>query len=319
MIQWGILGAGKIAGRFIQSLANSTDGQLYAIASFTKKNRQDYRERFPSIHVYESYTQLLDDPHVDAVYIAMRHKDHYQWAKEALIRKKAVLCEKPATLSYQQTKELCDLARQHQTFFMEAMKTRFVPLISDIKELLEQGEIGEIVRIETCFAYDVEYREGHYLHDKDEGGILYDVGSYNLASILDYIHSPIKNIFSQIFFENEVDVNDQIELTFESGQTALIDIACNENKDKLMTIIGTQGQIVANPFYRPVCAIVSLKNGQKYTIQKPYIYDDFYTEIDEVHQCLLHHQIESSRMSFQDSLDVITAIEKIRKTFETII
>jgi len=315
MIQWGILGVGKIAGRFMKSLANHSDGQLYAVASLTASKRREFHTNFPDICVYESYIQLLEDPNVDAVYIAMRHKDHYQWAKEALKRKKAVLCEKPATLSYQQTKELCDLAKANQTFFMEAMKTRFIPLIADIKELLEQGEIGDILRVETCFAYAVDYREGHYLHDKDQGGILNDVGSYNLASILDYIHSPIKKITSQVVFENEVDVHDQIELIFESGQTALIDIACNENKEKLMTIIGTHGKMTANPFYRPTSARISLQNGQEYTIHKPYIYDDFYTEIDEVHQCLQHQQIESSRMSFQDSLDIIEATERIRKSF----
>lgn len=315
MIRWGILGAGMIAKRFIQSLSKSSKGELYAIASFTESKREDYRKTYKNIQVYESYIQLLDDPHVDAVYIAMRHKDHYQWAKEALLRKKAVLCEKPATLSYQQTKELCDLARTHHTFFMEALKTRFIPLISDIKDVLEKDEIGDILRIETCFAYAVGYRPGHYLHDRDQGGILNDVGSYNIAFILDYIHSSVEKISSDVVFENGVDINDHIEITFQSGQSAWIDIACNENKDKFMTIVGTKGKITASPFYRPTMAHISLNNGTEYDIQKPYLYDDFYTEIEEVHHCLEHHFIESQKMSFQDSLNIIKVIENIRETF----
>ena len=315
MINWGIVGAGNIARRFTISLKQSQHGKLYAIASYGKDNRARWKEEYPEVITYDDYTKLLDDPHVDAVYVATRHKDHYQWCKEALLRKKTVLCEKPATLEYQQTKELCDLARENQVFFMEAMKTRFIPLITDIKRVIDDGILGDILRVETCFAYQVGYRPGHYLHEKDQGGILNDVGSYNLASILDYIHSPIKHITSKVQYEYEVDANDIIELAFESGQTALIDIAFNENKEKKMTIYGTLGKLIANPFYRPEEATIILNSGEEYKIEKSYIYDDFYTEIEEVHYCVFNHLNESSRMSHQDSLDIIEATEKIRKSF----
>lgn len=315
MIKWGILGAGNIAARFIESLFHSQEGELYAVASFTEEKRNHYKEKFPEIQVYKDYFELLDDPQVDAIYIAIRHKDHYRWAKEALIRKKAVLCEKPATLSYQETKELCDLSKQNQTFFMEAMKTRFVPLIADIKKILDDNVLGDIQRVETCFAYNAPYRPGHYLHEKDQGGILNDVASYNLASIFDYIHSPIQKISSTVQMIDEIDANDIIELVFENGQTALVDIAMNENKEKKMTIIGTKGKMIANPFYRPEKATILLNDGQEYTLERKYIYDDFFTEIEEVHQCLKNQKFESSRMSHQDSLDIIQAMEDIRKTF----
>ena len=316
MTNWGIIGAGNIARRFTLSLSQSSQGQLYAIASYGKENRVRWKEEYPEVITYDDYTKLLNDSHIDAVYIATRHKDHYQWCKEAILRKKAVLCEKPATLEYQQTKELCELAKKHQVFFMEAMKTRFIPLVADIKKVIEDGVIGDIERVETCFAYQVGYRPGHYLHEKDQGGILNDVGSYNLASILDYIDSPIQSITSKVQYEYEVDANDIIELTFESGQTALIDIAFNENKEKDMTIYGTLGRLIANPFYRPQSASIILNNGETYTIEKAYIHDDFYTEIEEVHHCLKEDMIESPRMSYQDSLKIIKAIEQIRKSFD---
>lgn len=316
MIRWGIIGAGGIAKRFLKSLSHSENGIFYAIASLTPSKQQDYRLQYPDIQVYGSYEEIINDENVDAIYIANRHKDHYQWAKEALKHKKAVLCEKPATLSYRQTKELCDLAKENNVLFLEGMKTRFVPLVYDIKELLNQKVIGDVVRVETCFAYNAPYREGHYLHDVDQGGILYDVSSYNLASIIDYISSPLQSIESKFVFENGVDANDQIELLFESGQSAYIDIAMNENKEKIMTIYGTEGKITAVPFYRPEEIKIELNNGESYTKQKSYIYDDFYTEIEEVHSCINQHLIESPRMTHQDSLKIIEYIEKIKETFK---
>lgn len=315
MIKWGILGAGNIAKRFIKSLENFDDAKLYAVASYTSQKREEFQNNYPNIKIYDNYVTMLDNPEIDLVYIATRHKDHYRWAKEALKRNKAVLCEKPATLSYQQTQELCFIAKENRVLFLEGMKTRFIPLVKDIKQLLDDKKIGDILRVETCFSYNVGYREGHYLHDLDEGGILYDVGSYNLASIFDYIHSPVESIDAKIQFDQGIDVNDQIELTFKSGQTALIDIAMNENKDKKMTIYGTKGKLIASPFYRPQEALICLED-EEYKIEKPYIFDDFYTEIQEAHRCYQEHLYESQRMTLQDSMYIIETIERIKGIFK---
>lgn len=311
MIHWGVLGYGNIAQRFIKSLDYSDEGKLYAIAtaSQTQKVKQDY----PHVLTYMQYQDLINDPQVDAIYIALRHGDHYQWAKEALLHNKAVLCEKPATLSYQQTKELCDISKQKHTFFMEAMKTRFVPMINEIKKIINQGTLGKIQRIETSFCNDVAYNERSYLFDKKQGGILYDCGVYNIETILDFIHAPILDI--QIKYEEKygVDAYDLIELTFETGQSALIECALDRSKDKTMKIICEQGTITATPFYRPQEAIVQFDNGESLTGTKPYVHDDFYGEIAETHRCIAYILEESPRMTHQDSLDAIELIEKIKE------
>ena len=156
----------------MQGLAYFDDASLYAIASYTAKKREEFVHEHPDVIAYDDYHALLDDKNIDAVYIAMRHNDHYQWAKEALMKGKAVLCEKPATLSLNQTQELCYLAIQNHTFFMEAMKTRFIPLIDDIKKELDSGVIGDILNIETYFCSDVPYQPQHYLFDEKQGGAL---------------------------------------------------------------------------------------------------------------------------------------------------
>lgn len=314
MIHWGILGLGNIAGRFMKGLSYSEDGKLYAVASQTPSKREEFIQKYPDVKVYSSYEDILNDENIDAVYIALRHDDHYQWAKEALLKNKAVLCEKPATLTYDQTKELCELSKKKHTFFMEAMKTRFIPLIDDIKDIIDKGTIGEIKRIETAFCSDVPYNEKSYLFDKKQGGALNDVGVYNIASILDYIHSPVLKVETKCKKVYGVDAYDQVEITFESGQSALIEVAIDRKKPKDMKIIGTLGTLYAEPFYRPEKAVVEFSNGESFTGEKHYIYDDFYGEIEEVHRCIGYVQVESQRMSHQDSLDCIALIEKIRES-----
>ena len=81
-----------------------------------------------------------------------------------------------------------------------------------------------------------------------------------------------------------------------------------------MIIYGSQGTMTAVPFYRPEQAIITINNQQR-VIENSYIYDDFFTEIEEVHRCLKEKIIESPRMSLQDSLDCMYVMEKIRESF----
>jgi predicted dehydrogenase len=314
MIKWGIIGGGRIAHRFMKSLAYSDCGVLYAIASHTLSKQEQLKKAYPQVHIYASYDELLNDSQVDVVYIAIRHGDHYQWAKQALLHQIAVLCEKPATLSYQQTQELCDLARENQVFFMEGLKTRFIPLIPQIKKVLNQNMIGTVYEIYTSFCNDVPFQEQSYLFDAQQGGALYDVGIYNIASILDYIHSPVENIKSHVEWKYGVDSADYIELTFKNGVKAIIEISICYKKENEMIIRGEKGNLYAMPFYRPEEFIVDNDEGHHVYCQK-YIYDDFYTEIMEVHHCLKKHMIESPRMTHQNSLDCMKLLERIKESF----
>ena len=200
---------------------------------------------------------------------------------------------------------------------MEAMKTRFIPLVLELKKQLDEGLIGDILRIENRFCYDItNASQTRYLFDQEQGGILNDVGSYNIASILDYIDSPVQSIESSVQYMQGVDCHDQITITFTSGQVGYLEIAMDENLSPLMTIYGSKGKITCMPFYRPTQATIELNNQEAYHIHKDYIFDDFYTEIEEVHQCLKNHQYESQRMSLKDSIDCAMLIEKIKQTFK---
>lgn len=312
MIRWGIIGLGNIAMRFMNSLAHHEDGITYAVASLTALKRDRFHEQYPAIKVYQNYDELLDDPAIDAIYIALRHNDHYQWALKALQRGKAVLCEKPATLSYEQTKELCETSQKEKVFFMEAMKTRCVPMMEKLKKV----DIGTIQRVETSFCYESAYREGHYLYDQNQGGILYDVGTYNIATTLFWIKSPLKNIQTYSEKKYGVDAYDEVELCFEDGSTALLQMALDRNLPKKMRVIGSLGYLEAEPFYRPETVKVTLNSKESYSLYAPYIIDDFYTEIQEVHDCLKMGFIESSKMTHLDSLECMKIMEKIKESFD---
>jgi len=314
MIKWGIIGLGNIAMRFAKSLSYSKEGELYAIASKTKEKRDAFYEQYKCEKVYEDYNDLLNDEEIDAVYIALPHGFHKYWSIEALRHKKAVLCEKPVGLNSEEMKEIKDEALVNNTFFMEAMKTRFIPLIHTIKEIIKNKDIGEIISIESNFCNHVtDIKKGSYLLDKRQGGALLDVGVYPLSFVMDMIDSPVEHVESNMKInEAGVDSHFKAILTFENGVIGTIEGAIDRNKERTAIIKGTKGSMEIPIYNRPNKVKVNLINGKSYEIERELEFDDMYSEINEVHNCLKGFKLESEYLSLDESIRVMDVLDKIR-------
>lgn len=316
MIKWGIIGLGNIAMRFAKSLSYTNEGKLYAIASKTKDKRDSFYEQYNCDKVYEDYYELLDDENIDAVYIALPHGLHKYWSIEALRHKKAVLCEKPVGLNSEEMKEIRKEALINNTFFMEAMKTRFIPLIHTIKEIIKNKEIGEITTIKANFCNHVtDIKQGSYLLDKQQGGALLDVGVYPLSFVMDMMDSEVQQVKSHMKI-NEAGVDSYFKaiLTFKNGVIGTIEGAIDRNKERTAIINGTKGYIEIPIYNRPDKVIVNLNNGESYKIEKELEFDDMYAEIKEVHDCLKELKLESEYLSLNESIRVMETLDEIRKT-----
>ncbi|NRT89913.1 Gfo/Idh/MocA family protein [Clostridium beijerinckii] len=318
MIRWGIIGLGNIALRFAKSLSYSNEGKLYAIASRTKEKRDEFYDKYNCEKVYENYNELLRDEEVDSVYIALPHGFHKHWSIEALRHKKAVLCEKPVGINSEEMVEIKKEALLNSTFFMEAMKTRFIPIISDIKKIIRNKEIGDITAIEANFCNNVEnIKLGSYLLDKDQGGALLDVGIYPLSFVMDMINSEVINVKSYMDInESGVDSYFKAILSFEDGVIGTVEGAIDRNKERTAIIRGTKGWMEIPMYNRPNKAVVNLNSGKSYTIEKDIEFDDMYAEIKEVHNCLKESKLESDYLTLNESIRVMEVLDRIRMNAE---
>ena len=145
MIRWGIIGLGNIAERFAKSLEYEKEGKLVGVASVSGRNIQYYKERYENITIYKSYEELLKDKDIDAVYIALPHGMHLKYTIRALNLKKAVLCEKPGALSGAEMERVLKCAKRNKVFYMEAVKTPFIPMIPVLKEVVDRKVIVDII------------------------------------------------------------------------------------------------------------------------------------------------------------------------------
>jgi predicted dehydrogenase len=157
--------------------------QVVAVASSSSKAKAEEfiaaRGITTACSAYGDYESLVADPNVDVIYVATPHSHHYQNVRLILEAGKNVLCEKAFTVNAAQTKILVDIAREKNLFLMEAVWTRYFPLSIQIRELIQKGEIGEVLRViaDTSFGDDVETKWGtkHRMVNPDlAGGALLD-------------------------------------------------------------------------------------------------------------------------------------------------
>ena len=126
MIKTGILSTASIVPRVIEGIRSCEDFEICALASRDKEKADVYCSEYGILKSYGSYDELIEDEDIDFVYIPLINSLHYEYARKAIENNKHVLLEKPFTLKAFQARELFTLAREHNVFLMESMKTLFM-------------------------------------------------------------------------------------------------------------------------------------------------------------------------------------------------
>ena len=126
-----------------------------------------------------SYEELIESGEADVIYIAMINSEHYHYAKLALEAGRHVLCEKPFTLEPSQAEELFALARRKGLFLMEMQKVVFLPVVRQIKDLIQKGGFGRITMADFSSSFDAGYN-GWFFDGAKGGGPLYGNAGYSL-------------------------------------------------------------------------------------------------------------------------------------------
>ena len=257
-LRWGIIGPGAIAKDFRRCVLDSQYGRLEAIGT-RNPGKESLKTDFPEARIVDGYQALLDDPKVDAVYIATPHTGHAEWAIKAAEAGKHVLIEKPMALSAFEADAIFHAHRQAGTFAGEAFMYRLHPQTQKLWELIAAGTIGEIRFIETSFGFQMpRYMADHRLFGSEfAGGGILDVGGYS-ASMARLIAGaaagkpfldPLKVMGTATLNPGGTDNAAAAVLQFENGITAQISCAIMINLANTARIYGSEGVIEVPTFW----------------------------------------------------------------------
>src|SRR5579871_4902609 len=181
-LKWGILGTGKIAETFAKGIAGSKTGKLIAVGSRAQETADKFGTTYDVPRRYPTYTELLADPEVDAIYISLPNHLHAEWTIRCAEAGKHILCEKPFTVNAQEAESTLAELERYAVFFMEAFMYRCHPQTAKLAQLLAEKAIGEVRLIQCSFCYNMgpRYENIRLRHDVAGGGIM-DVGCYTMS------------------------------------------------------------------------------------------------------------------------------------------
>jgi predicted dehydrogenase len=249
-IRWGILGAGRVSQEFAHSLRLLPDARIAAVASRTR----EHAERFAAelgVRGYSDIGAFLADPDIDVVYIATPAGLHEEHALGAFDNGKAVLCEKPFAANAASARRIVQAARDAGCFCMEAMWMRFIPLVRELKALLERGEIGDVRMLQAELGFPIPYREGSRYYDPAlGGGALLDLGVYPLSLAFYLLGLPSD---AHAFVAGDHGVDEQVCVTLQYPN-AFAQLSCtfaNRARNNAC-VLGSAGQVeIDAPLYAP--------------------------------------------------------------------
>lgn len=251
-LRWGILATGGIAHAFASDL-RTAGLTLTAVGSRSAESGERFAREFDIPRVHSSYADLVSDPDVDIVYVSTPHPMHADNAILALENGKHVLVEKPFTLNGAEAARVQDVARRTGLLAMEAMWTRYLPHMLRVRELVQEGALGDIRALTADHTQKISTDPAHRLNDIAlGGGALLDLGIYPISFAWDILGAPTSVTAAANLGATGVDDEVATIFTHERGAVSTSLSASHAAGPNTASIIGTEARIdIDRVWYTP--------------------------------------------------------------------
>ena len=312
-IRWGIIGPGNIAHRFAEDIAAVPHAELTAIASRTPERLNAFAEKWNVPKRYGTYEEMTADREIDAVYVATPHPYHAPCSILALEAGKPVLCEKPFTVNAAEARKVIETARRKGVFVMEAMWTRYFPIMRRLCEKVSDGSVGDVLMVHADFGFRAGINpEGRLFNPALAGGGLLDVGVYpiSLASML--LGKPDRVTGLANVGVTGVDEAAVIALGYPGGGLASLTTGIRVTTPHTAVICTTEGSIsIPSPWWVP--ERMTIRRGratEEYC--EPKQASGFEYEIAEACRCIREGLLESPILSHEETIAIMETMDTLR-------
>jgi predicted dehydrogenase len=310
---WGLIGTGGIAQSFAADLMYTKSGRAAAVGSRHMDSANRFADRLNIPNRHASYEALVADPDVDVVYVATPHPMHQANALLALRAGKPVLVEKAFTMNATEAEVLVAAARAEGLFLMEAMWTRFLPHVAEIRRLLAERALGEIVTVTAdhgqWFAQDPDFR----LFAPDlGGGALLDLGVYPVSFASMVLGKPdqIVTLVDPAF--TGVDGQTSMLFGYASGAQAVLTCTLSAKSPTRGAIVGTDARIeIDGDFYAPASFDFISRAGVRTRFEAVHEGRGLWHEAEEVARCLREELLESPLMPLDESVEIMRTMDAV--------
>ncbi len=197
-IKWGFIGCGEVTERKSGPAFSLVPGSsVVAVMSRNQEKAKSYAQRHGIPRWYTDAQELVDDPEVNAVYIATPPSSHATYAIMAMKSGKPVYVEKPLAASYPECQRINRISEQTGVPCFVAYYRRYLPYFQRVKQLVAEGAIGKVLNVQVRFAVpprDLDYNRNNLpwrvQRDIAGGGYFYDLAPHQI-DLLQEMFGPI--------------------------------------------------------------------------------------------------------------------------------
>ena len=312
IIRWGIIGLGKIANKFATDLATIANAELYAVASRSQNNAEDFAKKYSAAKAYNSYKALAQDAEIDAVYIATPHSFHKAHTILCLQNEKAVLCEKPFAMNLQEVEEMIAVAKENNVLLMEALWTYFLPHYQYVLDIFKSKKFGNLKHLEADFGFKPEYDlENRLIKKEVGGGSLLDIGIYPVFVALSTLGIPKFIDAKATFFETGADAECNMVFKYDNAKAILKSTLKEDTKTEAIFTFEDAVVTINTMFHQP-STVTIFKNGKEEIIDFGYKTIGYNFETEHFNQLLRANKKESNVMTFDFSKKLIQLLDEVR-------
>jgi predicted dehydrogenase len=305
-VRWGIVGPGRIADKVMPDFAFVPGAEVVAVASRSQERADAFAKKHGLARAHGSYAAIVADPGVDVLYLTTPHRQHRDVAVAALRAGKALLVEKSFATTVAGAEAIIDTARETGRFVMEAMWTRFQPLVVEARRLLADGAIGEVRGVQADLGVDRPYDPADRLFDLAQGGgAMLDLGVY-LVSFAEMILGAATKVVAQgSRTPSGVDAEAGILLEHGQGRRSVLLATLLNATPGQARIFGSKGYLDILPrFHHPDSMIVNRHGQPPETVTLRPLGQGFAHELLEVTEAIREGRTESAIMPLADTLAV---------------
>lgn len=253
-VRWGILSTANIGKtRVIPAIQQSRNGEVVAVASRALDKAQAFADELNIPKAYGSYEELIADPNVDAIYIPVPNSEHAAWSIQCAEAGKPTLCEKPLASDGGEAQQMVDAFAARGVLFAEAFMYRFHPQTQRVKQMVDDGAVGDLRVISAAFTFPIRSEDNIRLSKPLAGGSLMDVGCYCVNVIRHMTgEEPDKaQAFAEIGQQTGVEERLTGILHFPSGVMGHFDSSLRTFFAHTYEIRGTRGRIIVETAFVP--------------------------------------------------------------------
>ncbi len=312
-MNWGIIGYGEITPSYIEGLQTVKGSKLVGIATVSSFEYLKKQKFYGGVEIFKSYEELVKIPEIDIVYISTTNNLHFKNTALCIKEGKHILCEKPLTPTFEQTKELFQLAKKNNVFLMEGMWTRFLPSYRKFIELLNDNVIGKPKLLKADFGFVNNWPEYRRLLNPELlGGTLLDNADYNIFLSQDVFREYPSEINAQATFASTgVEDACSIILKYPSGGMAQLfsSFKCETKQEGI--VYGEKGYIVLKEYWHGTKIEVIVNKISK-EFNFPHKANGFEYEIESVEKAIKTNKLENELLTHKESEEVAKIIDKVK-------